>query len=117
MGSESDARIRKAVEQIIGQPLAQRWPEDVLPPGARVRVIQDRGWRGPWQREFLGTISGMAAPEPVNNPRAFVGELKYWVDFDEPQYDADAADKRRPHSSSVSLTSSVKVAVPLHLIP
>jgi hypothetical protein len=90
MGFESDARIRKAVEQIIGQPLPQRCPEDALPPGARVRVIQDYGWHGPWQREFFGTISDMAAPEPVNNPRAFVGELKYWVDFDEPQYDADA---------------------------
>lgn len=89
MGSESDARIRTAVEQIIGHPLPQRWPEDALPPGARVMVIQDHGWHGPWQREFLGTISDMAAPEPVNNPKGYAGELMYWVDFDEPQHDAD----------------------------
>jgi len=27
-------------------------------------------------------------PEPNRNPRAFQGELLYWVSFDAPQYDS-----------------------------
>jgi hypothetical protein len=91
MGSESDARIRRAVEQIAGRQLPQQWLDDALRPGTRVVVMRDRGWSGPWQREFTGTISDMAAPEPIDRPTTETGELKYWVDFDEPQYDADGA--------------------------
>ncbi len=31
----------------------------------------------------------MAAAEPVVHAQANPGELKYWVDFDEPQMDAE----------------------------
>jgi hypothetical protein len=78
---------REAVEHIIGRPLPQDWPEDALPAGTRVTVIQAEDWAGPWRQVFTGTIDDMAAPEPVGHPDARDGELAYWVDFDEPQHD------------------------------
>jgi hypothetical protein len=80
---------QRAVEHVLGRPLAQAWPAGALPAGTRVRVIQDEGWAGPWQQEFYGTIDAMGAPEPVPNVRARPGELRYWVQFDEPQHTAD----------------------------
>ncbi|MFC1408625.1 ferrous iron transport protein A [Streptacidiphilus sp. N1-12] len=82
------ARDREAVEHILGHPLDQEWSVDVWAPGSRVRVLRDAEWDGPWQREFLGTIDGRGASEPVRHPHAHSGELAYWVSFDEPQYDA-----------------------------
>ena len=54
-----------------------------------VRVIRDAEWPGPWRNVFTGVVSAMAAPEPVSHPRALLGELAYWVDFDDPQFDVD----------------------------
>jgi hypothetical protein len=39
----------------------------------------------------MGTISDLAAPEPIDQPMTSPGELKYWVKFGEPEYDANAA--------------------------
>ena len=84
-----EALDRMAVEQIVGEPLPRDWPVHALPPGTRVRVIQDQAWRGPWAQVFVGTINDMAAPEPVKSLKARPYELSYWVTFDEPQRDAD----------------------------
>ncbi|WP_406084256.1 ferrous iron transport protein A [Streptomyces virginiae] len=85
----ANTRDRAAVEQLMGRALPQEWPSAALPAGSRVVVVRDPGWDGPWRNEFLGTIDGMGAPEPVERPRARAGELAYWVTFDEPQYDGD----------------------------
>ncbi|MCX4956780.1 ferrous iron transport protein A [Streptomyces virginiae] len=85
----ANTRDRAAVEQLMGRALPQEWPSAALPAGSRVVVVRDPGWDGPWRNEFLGTIDGMGAPEPVESPRARAGELAYWVTFDEPQYDGD----------------------------
>jgi hypothetical protein len=77
------------MEAILGRPFSQIWPPDALPPGTRVTVIQDASWHGPWQQEYCGTIDDMGAPEQIPNRAAQPGELRYWVHFDEPQYDAD----------------------------
>jgi len=66
-----------------------RLPEEALAVGSRVRVVRDPEWDGPWRDEFLGTIDGHRAPEPVSHPHAQPGELEYWVAFDTPQYDGD----------------------------
>lgn len=89
-GSIADDVVRMAVEKIRGVPLPQEWPAGALPAGARVRVVQDPAWSGPWMQVFTGTISRMAAPEAVVNCVARPGELAYWVEFDEPQLDHDA---------------------------
>ncbi|MFE1897324.1 ferrous iron transport protein A [Streptomyces yangpuensis] len=78
----------RAVEHVLGRPLAQSWPPDALPPGGRVTVVRDPEWDGPWPVEFLGTIDAMGAPEPNGHARALDGELLYWVVFDAPQYDS-----------------------------
>jgi len=91
MDPDEDRRIerdRRAVEQIVGRPLVEGWPTDALAPGVRVRVIRDSDWGGPWATEFLGVIDTIGAPEPVRHPQARAGELKYWVRFDEPQFDS-----------------------------
>ena len=62
---------------------------ETLPPGTRVTVIQDPSWAGPWQVEFQGEIDDLEAPEPVRHAMAQDGEMAYWVNFDEPQYDSD----------------------------
>ncbi|THA84486.1 ferrous iron transport protein A [Streptomyces sp. A0592] len=80
---------RRAVEHILGRPLAQSWPVGALPPGSRVTVVRDPDRDGPWQVEFLGTIDAMGAPEPNDHAQALSGELLYWVAFDAPQYDSD----------------------------
>ncbi|MFG2483601.1 ferrous iron transport protein A [Streptomyces virginiae] len=85
----ANTRDRAAVEQLMGRALPQEWPSSALPAGSRVVVVRDPDRDGPWRNEFLGTIDGMGAPEPVESPRARVGELAYWVTFDEPQYDGD----------------------------
>lgn len=85
----ADARDREAVEYVLGRSLSGPWPAAAaLAPGSRVRVIRDPEWDGPWQNEFAGTIDVMGPPEPVQNPPALPGELKYWVTFDAPQYDS-----------------------------
>jgi hypothetical protein len=81
--------VREAVESIRGTSLPQDWPAEALPPGARVRIIKDAEWDGPWHEVFTGTVSQLAAPEPVVHSMALPGELMYWVDFDSPQQDAD----------------------------
>lgn len=43
----------------------------------------------PWREVFAGNISGMAAPDLVEHDLARPGELAYWVNFDEPQLDAN----------------------------
>ncbi|WP_405422164.1 ferrous iron transport protein A [Streptomyces erythrochromogenes] len=80
---------RRAVEHVLGRPLAQSWPAGALPPGSRVTVVRDPDWDGPWQVEFRGTIDAMGAPEPNEHAQAFSGELLYWVAFDDPQHDSD----------------------------
>jgi hypothetical protein len=77
------------VESIRGASLPDEWPTGAMPPGTRVRVIQDQDWPGPWQQVFAGTISGMAAPETPMGAGVRPGELAYWVEFDKPQRDAD----------------------------
>ncbi|MFJ1755928.1 ferrous iron transport protein A [Kitasatospora sp. NPDC088134] len=70
-------------------------PEGSLAAGARVTVVRDRGWDGPWRAEFQGVVDALVAPEPVVHPQAEVGELAYWVAFDEPQYDSDGGGPYR----------------------
>jgi hypothetical protein len=84
-----NAGERGAVERIMGRPLAREWPPGALPPGVRVTVLRDPAWDGPWQREFLGTVDAMGAPEPVEHAGARPGEFAYWVAFDEPQLDSE----------------------------
>lgn len=84
-----DLRDRRAVEHVLGRPLDVAWPAGALAVGTRVRVVQDEAWAGPWQQEFLGTVSPTGAPEPVRSTSARDGELAYWVAFDEPQRDSD----------------------------
>ncbi|MGX4735620.1 ferrous iron transport protein A [Kitasatospora griseola] len=82
-------RDRTAFEQLTDRPLDRRRPARALVPGARVTVVRSTEWDGPWQVEFEGTVDDLAAPEPVDHPRAREGESAYWVRFDAPQYDAD----------------------------
>ncbi|MFF2269300.1 hypothetical protein ACFVTZ_13605 [Cellulosimicrobium cellulans] len=84
-----DDRDRRAVETIVGVALPRAWPRGAWPAGTRVRVVHDRAWRGPWLQEFAGTVSAMAAPQPIQSPHAEAGELEYWVQFDQPQRNAD----------------------------
>jgi hypothetical protein len=79
---------KAAIEQIIGHPLPVDWPAAAIPAGARVRVVKDVDWDGPWMREFDGVIDALGAPEPVRHPLAGPDELAYWVRFDEPQLDS-----------------------------
>jgi hypothetical protein len=67
---------------------SERWPDGALPAGSRVTVIRDADWAGPWQHQFRGTIDSLGVPEAVRHPRAREGELKYWVSFDQPQYES-----------------------------
>jgi hypothetical protein len=82
-----DALDRQALEHILGSPVDGDWPADAAAPGSRVRVIRDPEWDGPWRQEFLGTVDGLAAPQPVSHAQARTGEFEYWVRFDEPQFD------------------------------
>jgi hypothetical protein len=95
---DPQSRDREAIEHILGRPLSLDWPDSALPPGTRVTVIQDEAWQGPWQQEFRGTIDAMGAPEFVSHPQVRPGELKYWIQFDEPQYDADGMGPYRKAS-------------------
>ncbi|CAM4148422.1 hypothetical protein KIPE111705_42760 [Kibdelosporangium persicum] len=72
------------MEHIRGSELPTEWPAGTLPAGTRVRIVRDPSWDGPWAREFYGVIDTTGAPEPVSE-----SEWKYWVTFDEPEYDAD----------------------------
>ncbi|MFE5484132.1 ferrous iron transport protein A [Streptomyces sp. NPDC056527] len=85
----ADVDDRQAIENILGSRLSQAWPAGALAPGARVTVVRDSGWDGPWQVEFPGTIDAMGAPVPNEHAQALSGELLYWVIFDAPQYDSD----------------------------
>jgi hypothetical protein len=81
-------RDREAVEHVLGRPLNQDWPTAAMARGTRVLVVKDTEWDGPWREEFLGVIDTVGAPEPVTHASARSGELKYWVSFDLPQFDA-----------------------------
>lgn len=85
----ADVDDRQAIERILGRPLSQTWPTGALAPGTRVTVVRDRGWDGPWQVVFPGTIDAMGAPVPNEHAQALSGELLYWVIFDAPQYDSN----------------------------
>ncbi len=86
---EDETRDRRALEAIIGRGLDNDgWPADALPPGTRVRVIQDQEWGGPWREVFLATIDRTLPPQMVNNGAAHSGEREYSVTFDEPHLDA-----------------------------
>jgi hypothetical protein len=85
--ASENADDRAAIEHILGRPLPHAWPAAAIPRGARVRVVKDATWDGPWKREFLGTVDDTGAPETVIHDRAWPGELKYWVRFDEPELD------------------------------
>jgi hypothetical protein len=85
---DGNAADRNAVEQVTGHPVATDWPATAMPVGARVRVIKDPDWDGPWMREFDGVIDALGGPEPVRHHLARSGELTYWVRFDEPQMDS-----------------------------
>ena len=63
------------------------WPPEAFPAGARVRIIKDPDWDGPWRQEFVGTVDDMEPPWLVEHELAHEGELAYWVTFDEPQHD------------------------------
>src|SRR5205085_3392531 len=65
-----NAAERAAVEQILGRPLPDAWPAVALPLVARVRVVKDTGWDGPWRREFLGVVDDVGAPELVRHGQA-----------------------------------------------
>ncbi|MFE2528283.1 ferrous iron transport protein A [Streptomyces sp. NPDC059382] len=78
---------RQAIEHILGRSVNQTWPAGALQPGARVTVVPDMNGNGGWQVEFPGTIDAMGAPEPNEHAQALTDELKYWVAFDERQYD------------------------------
>jgi hypothetical protein len=80
-------------------------PEEVLP-GARVRVVRDPDWDGPWPAEPTGLIDPHA-PAPVrlielatmpevNVPDSDRGPMReFLVQFDEPQLDGDGAGPYR----------------------
>lgn len=70
------------------EPAAEQWPESALPAGSRVTVVHDSEWAGPWEGEFTGTIDRLGTPEFIRHARAHHGELRYWVEFDEPQLDS-----------------------------
>jgi hypothetical protein len=62
------------------------WPVRSLSPGTRVRVISDPVYGpGPWPTQPIGTIR--SSPTEVSTTSG--PEMTYWVDFDEPQCDAD----------------------------
>ncbi|MCP2337372.1 hypothetical protein [Actinomadura rupiterrae] len=58
-------------------------------------VIHGQTWAGPWLAEFPATIDWFLPPEPVQHDQARPGELKYWVTFDRPQYQADGSGPYR----------------------
>lgn len=71
-------------------------------PGARVKVIRDPRWAGPWPSEPTGVIDpdadfpirvlDLAAMPEVNVPDADRGPMReFLVRFDEPQRDGDGA--------------------------
>ena len=79
---------RRAIEAVLGRSLDDEWPASSMKPGARVRIIQDSAWAGPWREVFIGTIDATFPPQPVQNENALSGELRYSVRFDESQFDA-----------------------------
>ncbi|WP_234443363.1 hypothetical protein [Streptomyces sp. NRRL B-24484] len=82
--------VEKGVSGMSGDSARSHDPSPApLPTGTRVTVVRDPEWDGPWQREFEGTIDDFGPPESVDHPLAHRGELMYWVDFDDPQLDAD----------------------------
>jgi hypothetical protein len=86
---EGETRDRRALEAIVGRSVANsEWPADALPPGTRVRVVQDHEWGGPWRAVFLGTIDRTVTPQLVHHTVAHSREREYSVTFDEPQFDA-----------------------------
>jgi hypothetical protein len=81
------SRDREAIERITGRSVSLVWPDNALPPGTRVRIVQDSEWAGPWLVEFCGVIDIVGAPEPNNHELAYPGEFKYCIQFDEAQQD------------------------------
>ena len=83
-------RDREALESLVGHPLAGgEWPTGALRPGARVRVVQDKRWGGPWREVFEAAIDDTIAPRPVPHSAARPGEMEYSIVFDAPQQDFD----------------------------
>ena len=68
-----------------------------ISPGARVKVLRDPRWVGPWPAEPLGTVEpimgkpfNLVASMPSDWPRREDGTLReFMVVFDEPQLDGD----------------------------
>jgi hypothetical protein len=86
---EQAAQDRQALEQLIGSSRSSApWPDDAMPPGTRVLVVQDPEWSGPWRHEFTGTIDTAMPPRPVDHAKAQPGERAYFVAFDQPQHDS-----------------------------
>jgi len=75
---------------------------DDVRPGARVKVVKDSRWEGPWPSQPTGIIDpdadipinviDLAAMPEVNVPDADRGPMReFLVRFDEPQLDGDGA--------------------------
>ena len=66
-------------------------PRPELIPGARVKVIKDPEWNGPWPDEPLGTIQPVSSePTPYKVSDSQWGKVReYFVRFDTPQLDSD----------------------------
>lgn len=79
-----------------------------LVPGARVRVIKDPEWDGPWPTEPLGTIEP-ALPDQVflTNDTEWGRVREYKVRFDEPARDADG---QGPYRAAVIWQQYLRVA-------
>ena len=60
-----------------------------LVPGARVRVIKDPEWNGPWPSEPLGVIEKVGNDNVVMADSPWGPVRQYFVRFQSPQRDAD----------------------------
>ncbi|WP_438855107.1 hypothetical protein [Agromyces sp. M3QZ16-3] len=87
--AQQEASDRRAIEAVEDQPLHDEWPNAAMRPGARVRVMKDESWDGPWREVFTGVVDATIAPRHIRNSRARADELEYSVRFDEPQFDAE----------------------------
>lgn len=86
------------------------WPlGDDVRPGARVKVVKDSQWEGPWPDEPIGIIDpdadfpvrvlDLATMPEITVPDADRGPMReFLVRFDEPQRDGDGAG---PYTSAV----------------
>jgi hypothetical protein len=83
--------------------------DDDVQPGARVKVVKDSRWEGPWPGEPTGIIDpdadcpvrviDLATMPEVSVPDTDRGPMReFLVRFDEPQRDGDGAG---PYASAV----------------